>query len=135
TLQSVLGQNLPQPLHLPWPGVAEGGEAQAGGGLAGAGEEALHQGAFVVLQRPQPRTLGPDQIVQRRQAIGDFLLFVFNGRQCNLTRKKSFIGYVDRIFCPLLSEWIEKDPGSARRLKESVQQSANGNVPWRKDPV
>ncbi len=66
---------IPQPLHLPRLGVAEFGKAQAGGGLAGAGEEALHQGALVVPERPQPRPLGPAQIVQRRQAIGDFLLF------------------------------------------------------------
>jgi hypothetical protein len=55
--------------------VSELGEAEAGAGFAFAREELLHQAAFVGLQRFHFPALRGNHLVQRRQAVGDFLLF------------------------------------------------------------
>src|SRR5690606_4643478 len=62
-------------LLLPLRGGVELGEAEAGEGFAFAGEELLHEPFFVGLERVEFLAFGSDQLVQRAQALGDFLLF------------------------------------------------------------
>ena len=70
-----LGCQLINGLNLPRPRLPKLRKAQAGGGLALGGEELLHQAFFMLLERLDTLALRPDQIVQRGEAIGDFLLF------------------------------------------------------------
>jgi hypothetical protein len=66
---------------LPLRGGVELGEAEAGEGFAFAGEELLHEPLFVGLERVEFLAFGSDQLVQRAQALGDFLLLVGQRRR------------------------------------------------------
>ena len=67
--------HLPQRFLIPVPRIAEFGEAEAGFCFAFAGEKLLHQAFFMGLERLELLRLSRDQIIERGQAICDFLLF------------------------------------------------------------
>ena len=68
---------------LPLRRIAELGEAEAGEGFAFAGEKLLHQAFLMSLQRLHFPPLRRDQLVQRRQTVGDLLL-LFDQRETRL---------------------------------------------------
>ena len=59
--------------------IAELGEAEAGSGFAFAGEKLLHQPFLMSLERPHFPPLRGNQLIQRRQTVGDLLLLSGRG--------------------------------------------------------
>src|SRR5690606_6314700 len=98
-------------------------------------EELLQKALLVRLESVEPLRLELDQLIERREAVGDFLLFPFYRRQDHGARQESVIFDVDCVLGTLLNQWFKKGLCALRRLKKCIYQNAERKIYRAKNTV